>query len=161
MLYEDIDWDQDVVFSYIMDPIKRRHKGLGEYIVANNLQSKLFNDPEFRKILTHVPYLDEHSASLHCLYKGAVDKIHWMFLDDDHNVGIDQTEKFLQSHGHPPISWNPEYRHTTENYLQDIYQEIKLLWESCDLPWYVDAYFDLDRQLFAATKNQTQHEINQ
>jgi len=156
MLYEDINWEHDVVFSYIMDPIKRRHKGLGEYIVANNLQKKLFHDQEFRKILARVPYLDEHSASLHCLYKGVIDKIHWMYLEDDHSVGIVQTEKFLQSHGHPPISWNPEYRHTTENYLQDIYQEIKLLWESCDLPWYVDAYFDPDRQLFAATKNQTQ-----
>jgi hypothetical protein len=153
MLYEDIDWDQDVVFSYIMDPIKRRHKGLGEYIVANNLQAKLFHDPEFRKILTHIPYLDEHSASLHCLYKNVVDKIHWIYLDDDHNVGIDQTEKFLQKHGHPIIPWNTEYVHTTENYLSDIYQEIKSLWESCDLPWYVDAYFDQDKRLFSELKS--------
>ena len=159
-LYSDIDWDQDVVFSYVMDPIKRRHKGIGEYIVANNLREQLFHDLAFRKILTYAPYLDEHSASLHCLYRRDIDKIHWMYLDDDHSVGTIQTEKFLKSYGHPPITWDLEYVHTTKNYLEDIYKEIKSLWESPPgPPWYVAAYFDQDKQLFTAIKNQTQHKL--
>lgn len=159
ILYKDINWDQDTVFSYIMDPIKRRHKGISEFIVANDLKNLLFNDKRFQRTIEKVVALDEHSASLHSIYSKDIEKIHWILLEDNHQKGIQRTNQWLESKRHPPINWNYRFVHTTSNYLDEIYHEIKNLWEEGTIPTFVKHYLEKDIELYQRLKKIHENEI--
>ena len=75
---DTIDWDNDQVFSFIMDPYKRRLKGLTEFIVGNNKQELLSQD---RLFWGGVLYLDMHSIPYFTCYGERVNDIDWIPLD--------------------------------------------------------------------------------
>jgi hypothetical protein len=151
--WNDIDWNNDYAFSYIMDPIKRRHKGIAEFLIMNNGKDLLFNVPEFGKIICQIPCFDEHSASLHNLYGDKINHIHWLPLLSDHSVAITATNELLEHHTHPLIHWNNAFAHTTDNYMSDTYNRVKELWDSTNvINGYVRSYFEKDLELFMETK---------
>ena len=151
--WDDITWDKDHVFSYIMDPIERRHKGVAEFVVMNNGADLLFNNPAFSAYIQQVPCLDEHSASLHNLYGDRVNCMYWIPLLSDHSVAITATDELLESSGHPLIVWNKEFTHTTANYMDDIYNRVKELWNQANvIKGFARSYFEKDLELFTKTK---------
>jgi hypothetical protein len=154
MSFASINWEQDTVFSYIMDPIKRRHKGICEFIISIQAQQQLFDDQKLRLLISKISCLDEHSASLTCLYGDKVSDINWLLIDDDHSIAIDQTNSFLQTHGHPVIEWDMKFQHRTDNYMEDMCNTVKNLWDDKTVPFHVKTYFESDIDLYLKIKSQ-------
>lgn len=154
--YDEIDWDNNTVFSYIMDPIQRRHKGISEIIIATDTRDLLIsNKGNFGNIIKQIPFLDAHSASLHDIYGDKVNKIHWVLMTTDHQVAIKQTDQLLAAHGVPAIDWNVEYTHATGSYMSEVFVRVKALWENN--PSYDDTvrnYFRKDIELYNRIKAQ-------
>jgi len=129
MRWQDIDWQIDHVFSYIMDPIQRRHKGIAEYLFINDALH-LLEDPAFGRIISQAPFLDEHSASMRTVYGDRVDDIHWIPMNQtDHEQAQRLTDQLLWAYDHPAMQWNRDYVHTTENYMGPAYRALRALWE--------------------------------
>jgi hypothetical protein len=152
--FDSINWDNETVFSHIMDPIQRRHKGISEVIISTGTRTLLLNNKgNFDRLLKLIPFLDAHSASLHNIYGNNVRKINWLLLTNDHSVAVKETDRFLDQHGVPPIDWNVDFTHNTGSYMSDIYVRVKELWEND--PQYDDTvrnYFQPDIELFNEVK---------
>lgn len=154
--FDSINWDNETAFSYIMDPIQRRHKGVSEIIISTDTRGLLLkNKGNFDRLLKLVPFLDAHSASLHNIYGSHVRKINWLLMTNDHSVAIQETEKFLTQHGVPVPDWNVEYTHATGSYMSEVYVRVRELWEKD--PAYDDTvrnYFQPDIDLYNEVKQQ-------
>ena len=158
MTFNDIDWDHDTVFSYIMDPIQRRHKGISEIIISTGTRDLLLsNKGNFFNIIKLIPFLDAHSASLHDIYGDKIDKIQWLLMTNDHQVAIQQTNEFLQKHNVSSIDWNVEFTHATGSYMSEVFTRVKTMWESTEEPqrdFTVTNYFQADVDLYNQIKQQ-------
>lgn len=128
--WHSIDWHNDTVFSYVMDPILRRHKGLAEWLVITHCQQQFMQDMVLQKIISHTPFLDAHSASLATIYGERMMHIEWLPITADHDVAITITNQLLQRHAHPAVAWNPAFVHQTDCYMKDIFERIKTLWDT-------------------------------
>lgn len=138
--WEYNQWQHNHVFSFIMDPIKRRHKGMAEWVIHNGCQHELLTDAKFQLLINAAPSLDEHSASLEDLYGDRMDYIEWLPVTKDHAVAIRSAEQLLATHNHPPITWIQQanlsdgtyvdYVHETKDYMENLYQTIKNLWDT-------------------------------
>jgi hypothetical protein len=149
--WADINWGRDHVFSYVMDPIKRRHKGISEFLIQTNSVDLLFNSVPFQQVIAQVPALDDHSASLHNIYGEYINRIEWLPMDSNHATAVNATDRLLEQHGHFPIKWNSEFAHTTANYMDDIYNRVKQLWDQQFINDYVRFYFAADIELYRRT----------
>lgn len=148
MTWRDIDWDSDHVFSYIMDPIQRRHKGMAEYLFVNHALH-LLDDLYFDRIIAQAPFLDEHSASMRTVYGDRIKDIHWIPMSqNDHDLAQRLTDQLLTEHGHTAIAWNKEFIHTTENYIGPAYRTLKSLWEQDPFVGITRFYFQEDIELY-------------
>jgi hypothetical protein len=154
--FDSINWDNETVFSYIMDPIQRRHKGISEIIIATGTQNLLLeNWGNFNSLIKLIPFLDAHSASLHNIYGPHVRKINWLLMTNDHSIAIKETERFLTQHSVPVPKWDVEHTHATGNYMSEVYTKVKSLWEinpTIDDP--VRNYFRPDIELFNKVKEE-------
>lgn len=153
----DVNWEHDIVFSYIMDPIQRRHKGVSEVIIQLDARELMLkNKSNFHNIVKQIPFIDSHSASLHNIYGNKVNKINWLLMTNDHQVAIAETERFLQQHGYTmPITWDVNYTHATGAYMSEIFVKVKSLWEND--PSYDDSvrhYFAQDIELYNKVKEE-------
>ena len=81
----NIDWKNDHVFSFIMNPEERRLKGLTEFVSANNQHQLLDCDFIF---WGGVLYLDMHSVPYSISYGKYVNKIDWIPIDLTHQADI-------------------------------------------------------------------------
>jgi hypothetical protein len=93
----DIDWHMDHVFSHIMDPIVRRHKGVAEFLDMFGLSDKLINDKSLLQFL-QAPYLDCHSCPMSIMFKNKVDAIDWIPIDVESIDYYSLTERLLKKH---------------------------------------------------------------
>lgn len=164
--YTDIDWNHDTVFSYIMDPIQRRNKGISEAIISAGAQDMLIkNKGNFVDIVKRIPFLDAHSASLHDIYGNDTRRIYWLLMTNDHQVAIRETEKFFAKYNVPPIKWNVNFTHATGSYMSEVYTRVKAAWDWTAEPqkdFTVQNYFLADIELYneVLTKyNQAQQAI--
>lgn len=77
---QEVDWENDIVFSHISDPMERHIKGISEAISQFQLIRDLFNDSKFCSILGH-SVLDSHCVPI-CLTLGKhIEQIDWILLD--------------------------------------------------------------------------------
>lgn len=153
--WQDINWGCDHVFSYMMDPIMRRHKGIAEFVISHQLKDALFNDPAVGKLISHVPFLDEHSAGMITLYGKRVNQIDWIPLSPlDHTQGIRYTNVMLAYFKHPPVNWNKEYVHQTDMYMSELYQRVKSLWHETHNELAVNYYFERELRLYQQVHQQ-------
>ena len=98
ILYSNIDWDQDHVFSHIREPIYRRSLGLVEWATACGLLEELVNDPRISQLLRTAPGLSDYMPYLD--YFGSTAwKIDWIPLTGTVEQNIQITKKLLESHG--------------------------------------------------------------
>ena len=50
ILFQDIDWETDVVFSHILNPIERRHKSIREVLVNYGLVNDYISNFRLQKL---------------------------------------------------------------------------------------------------------------
>ena len=85
----DIDWENDVVFSHIRDPLVKHRIGIIEWFYQNNSEKLLkdnFDNNQFFLLLSQATYLDIHSMSIFDhLGKEKSSKIKWIPLDTNVN----------------------------------------------------------------------------
>ena len=65
---DDIDWNTDIVFSYIRDPIQRHRMGIIEWFYffkQEELLTKNFDNATFFQLISEAVYLDIHSMSIY------------------------------------------------------------------------------------------------
>ena len=105
--YHDIDWQQNHVFSHMLDPIERRHKGIAEKISMHGLSELFLNNDSFQQCFEYVCLLDKHTETYCDKFQDRVRQIDWIPLNRDHNEVIERTEKCL---GQQP-KWNMSWVH--------------------------------------------------
>lgn len=106
---DNIEWDQDHVFSFMLSPDERRLKGLTEFVWVNNRQELLNQDSLF---WGGVLYLDMHSVPYTLSYGKYCEEIDWIPLDL-FGQPPDTSEKMLVS---LLKKYNLEYQLPTERY---------------------------------------------
>jgi hypothetical protein len=151
--WENIDWHHDHVFSYVMDPIKRRHKGIAEWLVINHMRDHFFSDQHFRTVINACPSLDQHSASLASIYADRFDHIDWIPMFEDHSIAIGITDIMFQRHELAAVTWlsgrnHIDYVHSGRTYMEDLYQEIKSMWDASFVSESHHYYFQRDFDLW-------------
>lgn len=158
--YKSIDWKQDHVFSFIMDPIERRHKGMAEWLNQTGTAA-LIKDNNFCEMIKHVPCLDIHSMSFDHLLGDHMWAIDWIPLEplrwhDDRgimrlqaNPAANLTDRLLASKGHRRMQWIENFFHLTPPGKKTTYESIKLLWNSTsEMPWPALTYWRKDVVLY-------------
>lgn len=97
----DINWDADIVFSHIRDPLVKHRMGIIEWFYQRNNESMLkenFDNQNFFQMLSEIVYLDIHSMSIReHLGTENSKKIHWIPIDSEQNH-LQQTVDFIEQH---------------------------------------------------------------
>ena len=79
-----IDWDNDLVFSYIRDPLIKHRMGIIEWFYYNNkiqLLQDNYDNRDFFQMLSEIVYLDMHSMSLYEHLGENIFKMHLIPID--------------------------------------------------------------------------------
>jgi len=97
ILTEDINWQEDIVFGYISDPIKRHIKGTVEFLTVQNLQH-LVDHKDFLPIFVN-GFFDHHSMPISLMFGDKKNLIHWIPVDHPKFTSEELTGKFLESNG--------------------------------------------------------------
>jgi hypothetical protein len=141
--FSEIDWKIQHVFSHMLDPDQRRHKGVAEYIDMNDAYDLFYQNQTFRKFVAHTPSLDQHSTSYHDQYGNYCNQIDWIPLSGrSHKESVAKTELLLQHHGIKVFdnwAWNQEHPSTDrkkklQKDLQDLWCNNQPVWTS----WYLE-----------------------
>lgn len=149
--WESIDWKHQRVFGHIMEPMRRRIKGMAEYLHMTDMAEEFRTNPRFQEFLLNVPALDPHSSSYHDFFGNLAWHIDWIPLHEhDHHRPIELTEKLLYHYGHRVLGrWNHGWAHegttekqATENLLN------KLITIGRTLPEQIAWYYHNDIELW-------------
>jgi len=135
----DIDWKQDHVFSFIMNPTERRLKGLAEFItMIPDLQGLL----EITEIWPKISYLDFHSTPYSLCYKNLCHKIDWIPIDHPEFKSEDLV-KILLSDNNISLDWSTNDFHRSTDDKKEIYNKIKVLSGQCSGEVYMSLEDDI------------------
>lgn len=97
----DIDWNTNIVFSHIRNPLAKHRMGIIEWFYFNNKENLLkqnFNNPDFFQMLSEIVHLDVHSMSIkEHLGKENSTKIHWIPIDTKNNH-VQDTFDFIEQY---------------------------------------------------------------
>lgn len=149
--YQDIDWDNQLVFSHILEPVARRHKGIAEFIDMTGTKDLLFNDSRFQRFVAHAPLLDVHSASYHDYYGQGAWLIDWILLTSDPLSNIRLTERFLKyALNQQQFPWDFSWQHVSTPDKKQIEKKVIDLWQTdrAGGTEYVDFYLERDLVLY-------------
>ena len=92
----NIDWDKDHVFSFMMHPVTRRSKGLAQFVYGTGKTDLLKQDAIF---WGNVVYLDLHAMPYTTSYGDFAYKIDWILLDHQDYTAKSLLEKLLEKFG--------------------------------------------------------------
>lgn len=152
----DIQWNNHHVFGHILEPIKRRHKGMAECITMLNLQEQFWTNENFRTLVNNSLPFDPHSLSLFDTYGPACWSIDWIPLTGDYEQNIAHTEILLQTYGYDyKHIWNKDYEHKGDQDKKDLEEAISALWK-IEIPEHCQHYFHKDMELY----KQVVHDFN-
>ena len=122
----DIDWDFDHVFSFIMDPMERRLKGLAEFIMTLDHRDLL----EVTEFWPMVSYLDFHSMPYTMTYKNFCNKIDWIPIDHPEFKSEHLVEILLRDNN-ISLDWSFTESHRSTDRKKEVYNKIKSLSGQC------------------------------
>lgn len=94
---DEVNWDLDHVFSFIIDPVERRNRALVESIVVSGT-GHLIDDPGFQKLICYLPMSGLNSMSLTDIWQDYTNKITWLPDDLKHVDGYQLLVKFAEAH---------------------------------------------------------------
>lgn len=119
----DIDWNHDHVFSFIMDPMERRLKGLAEFLSMYPTHRALL---EITEIWPKISYFDYHSMPYSVSYKDYCGQIDWIPIDHPEFKSQDLVKILLRDNG-VKFDWAVSDPHQSSDHKQQIYNKIKEL----------------------------------
>jgi hypothetical protein len=147
----DIDWNKDIVFAHIINPLKRHRKGIVEGVYNYFPESKdLFFTPTGAKFLSNIPILEGHSYTIMRWFGPEYStKIHWIPIDTKINH-VEYTLDFLSKQG---VDINEELKHwcrTERNLKKSTPKEIELYntLMAYETPGEIKRYLDFDICLY-------------
>ena len=148
--WNDIDWRKQHVFSHMLHPVVRRHKGVAEVLDMLGLNDGNFiQDPRVQNLLRFAPLLDDHSSSYWDTYGGACWSIDWIPLTGTFEDNIHRTNVLLATYGVSTDKWNLDLRHESNAHKMDLTQRLATLWgQHQDKPDYVCQYLEKDLSLW-------------
>jgi len=126
--WANIDWENDHVFSHILEPVKHRHKAVAERLFMFGLCDQYINDLNLQQCLEQSLMLDEHGESYSSRYGTACNLIDWIPLQSDNHVNITLTEALLSDSGVTDIKWKYDYSHTGEDIKKQTEKILELRW---------------------------------
>jgi len=134
ILFNDIDWGNDHVFSFISDPYKRHVKGLVEDILALGIE-KILDSTMGRQFWALAPTLGIHSMGITQLYQSVYQQINWIPLDIP---GVDDEEIVNKLFEQYQISWQwtKGYDNQSDDYQRALYNKIYSLFDGPGHDWY-------------------------
>ena len=97
----DVDWNNDIVFSYIRHPMRKHRTGILEWFYCNGLGDLLEEkegDQKFLQMLSEIVYIDIHSMSIYDHLGDLSTQVQWIPLDQsgvDHKL---ETIKLLEKY---------------------------------------------------------------
>ena len=127
--WSDIDWENDHVFSHILEPIKRRHKAVAERLFMFGLCDQYINDLNLQECLEHSLILDQHGESYSTRYGTACNLIDWIPLQPDNHVNVRLTQALLSDSGVTDVNWNyDDYSHIGEDIKKQVEKILESRW---------------------------------
>lgn len=136
----DIDWDHDHVFSFIMDPMERRLKGLAQFIWQEKSLQALLENPEF---WYRTSFLDYHSMPYTLTYRNFCDRIDWIPIDHPEFKSEDLV-KIMLDDKNISLDWSTVKSNKSPEDKLEIYNKIKKF----DSNWEVYHIFEEDQILY-------------
>jgi hypothetical protein len=160
--FEEINWSGKV-FSHIIDPIVRRHKGIAQWLKMNNLVNEYNRSAEFRLLVNNVCFLDVHSVSYHTLFGDRCNEIDWILADKLPNEQVQQmTEKLLVDSGLILFQWDTSPAYTNASTQEEKELELRIehdfeaAWKERDAThqnFEIYKYFEKDLSLYNRVLN--------
>ena len=154
--FDKIDWKHQYVFSHMMDPVARRHKGVAEYINMHNAYDLFYQNETFKKFIAPIPCLDLHSASYYDQYGNYCNQIDWIPLSGrshehtwwlTHEEVVAKTDLLLRHHGIKVFDrWSWEQTHCSSDRQKKLVADLEDLW--CEQPDWANWYLQRDRELY-------------
>ena len=146
--FSDIDWEHQHVFSHMLDPVKRRHKGIAEFLSMIGAD-KLLEFPEFKQFISHVPFADMHTVGYSDSYGEYAQLIDWIPLNGSHQQVVNLTSKLLNTYSiETDNKWNFHQAHYGDSKKLQLATDLKTLWESSNLPDSIRLCLDRDIDLY-------------
>ncbi len=129
ILPTEIDWDNEIVFSHITDPIARRHKGISMFLFLNNLVEDYFDNTVIQEYIGSLPYIDNHSASIYQMLGDNTNKVNWLLADyTDPAVAYKTTANFMEYHNLSKMTkFVAQYRHAANDVLKKLYSHVETM----------------------------------
>jgi hypothetical protein len=152
--WDDINWGNQHVFSHIMHPVERRHKGVAEYITLHKLDDTFKQSYDMQRLIKHVPMLDEHSASYHDTFGRHCYHIDWIPISGYSNAEvIALTEKLLKVYGIRKFNWDYTQVHSSSPEQKSIENTLVSMYNENEVPVAVKRYLEYDLQLWFTVKS--------
>lgn len=147
--FDEIDWKNQHVFSHMLDPDQRRHKGVAEYIDMNDAYDLFYHNETFKKFIAHTPSLDQHSTSYYDQYGNYCNQIDWIPLSGrSHAEVVAKTDLLLQHHGIKVFNrWDWGRIHPSSDRQKKLQKDLEDLWCK-DQPFWTSWYLERDRLLY-------------
>lgn len=147
----NINWDNDIVFAHIRDPLIRHRKGIVEGVCNYFSEATdLFLTPVGAEFLTNITIVESHSYTIEKWLgrKNAV-KVNWIPLD----INIDHAQTtfdFLATHGAPIDDKTKQWFLTMDHKNISTPEEIQMynMLIAKDPPGEILRYIDFDRCLY-------------
>jgi len=123
---DDIDWSNDQVFSFIMDPYVRHIKGMVEDVVAMGSE-KLMLQYFGIQLWHNIPWIGLNSMPMSIKFKDKINSINWIPID----IGISNTEiivdELLKAYN-VMVDWNIDVdRNESSEYEKELFQKFSLM----------------------------------
>lgn len=152
--FDDINWQTQHVFSYIMDPRQRRVKGVTEFVWMHQTQDQLL-DPAYRTFIQQTPVLDYHTVSYYDNFGNRCNQIDWIPIADfSQQTVADLTSRLLFENGIRIFNqWHWPFAHKSEPEKKLLEQQISQCLTEVATPA-VDKYLQQDMLLYQQVANQ-------
>lgn len=152
--FDQINWQQQRVFSHIINPRMRRIKGIAEFVWMNHAQDLLTTDPDYQTFVQQTPVLDAHTVSYYENFGDRCDQIDWIPIDNsNHQTAADLTSQMLFENGIKIFNrWSWRDRHSSEANKKLIAQQVAKCLANVNTPD-VDQYLYQDTVLYQRVLN--------
>jgi len=118
-----IDWTNDRVFSFIMDPNIRHIKGLVEDLVWQGIEKPLI-DLMSRQFWLNLPWIGDHSMPMTARLGNKADLVYWIPIDVEGVSSDQELDKFLSEYGVTVTYYDGIFKRESDSYKKDLFNKI-------------------------------------
>jgi len=154
--FDEIDWKNQRVFSHMIDPDQRRHKGVADYINKHDAYDLFYTNDTFKKFVSYVPCVDQYSTSYHDQYGNYCNLIDWIPLSGrshtfdwqlTHQESVAKTDQLLRHHGIKVFDrWSWDHENSSSDQQKKLVKDLNDIWTSRS-NW-ASQYLQRDRELY-------------